>query len=264
MIHAPFESERYDAAAREILAGNLRVFAPTSSAAATPIAPPVSSHPVIRAIVDVLGRQDPPLRCADPPPATPATNLAGVNFRDQHLANTNFNGADLRTADFTTADLSFATLCGADLTDANFTGAFLVTTDLTGARVSPGTRWQGAHLNAETLLGLEIRDADLAEVDLGFAALSGADLSEANLSRANLSEADLPGADLTAAVLFEADLSRANLSGADLSEANLSGADLSEADLSRANLRLVLGLTPEQRQMAAEQGAILDEPEGSG
>ena len=250
VIHAPFESERYDAAAREILAGNLRVFAPTSSAAATPIAPPVSSHPVIRAIVDVLGRQDPPHRCADPPPATPATNLAGVNFRDQHLANTNFNGADLRTADFTNADLTFATLCGADLTfatlygadltNANFTGAFLVATDLTGVRVSPATRWQGAHLNAETLLELlDIRDADLAEVDLSYADLFGADLSDANLSAADLSDANL-------------------------SEANLSRANLFGADLSGANLRLVIGLTPEQRQMAAEQGAILDEPEGSG
>jgi hypothetical protein len=54
--------------------------------------------------------------------------------------------------------------------------------------------------------------------------LIGADLRRANLRRANLSGANLSGADL-----IGADLRRANLSGANLSGANLSGAYLSDA-----------------------------------
>jgi uncharacterized protein YjbI with pentapeptide repeats len=85
-------------------------------------------------------------------------------------------------------------------------------------------------------LGIAVKLAIEAKVNLSWANLSGANLSGANLSWANLSGANLSGANLSGANLSGADLSRANLSWADLSRANLSWADLSGADLSRADL----------------------------
>jgi uncharacterized protein YjbI with pentapeptide repeats len=102
------------------------------------------------------------------------------------------------------------------------------------------------------LSGLDLREADLFNVNLSFAdlskaALDGAVLSHANLSQANLREAGLIRAILIKANVREADLSRARLGSVRLLEANLTGANLSEADLrlarltdanlSRANLR---------------------------
>lgn len=71
--------------------------------------------------------------------------------------------------------------------------------------------------------------AELAGVDLAFAALQGADLEGADLTRANLSGASLNGANLTNANLAGANLSSANLQGANLERANLSGANLTGA-----------------------------------
>ena len=70
-------------------------------------------------------------------------------------------------------------------------------------------------------MGIAVKLAISAKIDLSWANLSGANLSRVNLSGANLSWANLSGANL----------SRANLSGADLSGADLSGADLSGANL---------------------------------
>jgi len=64
VMRTSVQSERYDHTARDILASNLHVFAPSSvNGTGTPIAPPESSKATILAIVDVLGRQDPPIAC---------------------------------------------------------------------------------------------------------------------------------------------------------------------------------------------------------
>lgn len=102
---------------------------------------------------------------------------------------------------------------------------------------------------------IDLRSADLSEVNLREAYLFGIDLSRANLDKANLSKAHLNGANLSETHLNGANLSEAYLSQAylsaysatwanlklpypdiDLREANLSEADLSNAYLSEARL----------------------------
>jgi len=71
-------------------------------------------------------------------------------------------------------------------------------------------------VDAETLSGADLSDANLRGADLSDAYLIGANLSGANLSDANLRGADLSGADLSGANLSDANLRGANLSGANL------------------------------------------------
>lgn len=78
---------------------------------------------------------------------------------------------------------------------------------------------------------VNLADATLREVDLGFA-----DLTNADLSRVIFAGADLTFAKLTRALLTAADLTGADLTGADLTFANLTGAYLTRADLTRADL----------------------------
>ena len=255
VISAAADSDRYDEAVREILAGNLRVYTPPiSGAGATPVAPPTSSRAVIRAIVDVLGKHNSLAACfADdsgtPVPAAGSTgaspNLTGVNLREQQLARANLAGTDLRAADFTGADLSFATLCGADLANASLAEARLAfadfrNADLGSARASgaefASATLSNANLGAADLTGADFFGADLAGAFLGVADLAGADFSLADLRGAVLVRADLTGANLSSADLGGADLRWANLAGADLSGAALAGADLFCADLAGADL----------------------------
>lgn len=111
--------------------------------------------------------------------------------------------------------------------------------------------------------GLDVRGANLDDVDLGELPLSGlvggltptewaeasyeqlqaamvhmnhVSLREAQLDHAHLSGAQLHGADLTWACLVGADLSFAELQGADLSDTQLQGADLSFAELQETTL----------------------------
>ena len=81
---------------------------------------------------------------------------------------------------------------------------------------------QECDLKMASLVGANLRGADLSE----------SDLSGASLWLVNLRGASLVGADLTEIDLQEANLSRADLSGAKLFLANLADADLFGADLS--------------------------------
>ncbi len=143
--------------------------------------------------------------------------------------------------------------------------------------------------------GLDLRDADLHQVDLshlpltrprqGFgivdwrapteAQLEGhflvgpplkeayivaAQLEGANLGQAQLKGTYLNGAQLKRANLSEAQLKRANLSGAQLEEAELSWAQLEEADLGRAQLKKAK-LFGAQLKRANLSGAQLEEAE---
>ena len=93
----------------------------------------------------------------------------------------------------------------------------------------------------------DLYGADLRKADLGKANLVGAKLGKASLVWANLFEADLGGAEccradlrsshLRWANLRSANLLAANLYQANLRETNLHGADLREASLVWANLR---------------------------
>ncbi|HEY6331157.1 MAG TPA: pentapeptide repeat-containing protein [Blastocatellia bacterium] len=82
----------------------------------------------------------------------------------------------------------------------------------------------------ESLRGLNLIRADLAEV-----CVAGADLTSANLRMADLTRADLTEARLTNAHLSGAILKEAILVGANLVEANMIGVTLQDADLSRAD-----------------------------
>ncbi len=94
---------------------------------------------------------------------------------------------------------------------------------------------------------IELREADLDDINLKNANLINIYLPEVNLCNANLSGANLQKANFTQTNftntnLEKADLYKANLSGADLHNANLESsdltyADLSGTDLSKANLK---------------------------
>ena len=98
-------------------------------------------------------------------------------------------------------------------------------------------RWRLAEPDTRPDLSqANLKDANLAGVDLSRAALWQTDLSGANLAEANLVGADLYGARLCRTNLAGARLDEADLSSTDLTRANLSGAGLAQANLVHANL----------------------------
>jgi uncharacterized protein YjbI with pentapeptide repeats len=102
-------------------------------------------------------------------------------------------------------------------------------------------------LRLDTLVGVDLHNADLRGACLDRANLTGADLHGADLSLALLRWAEMRGANLTGANLERAKLRnawlrRANargarLTGAGLRVADLGDVDLTEADLQHADLR---------------------------
>ncbi|MCD8489932.1 MAG: pentapeptide repeat-containing protein [Desertifilum sp.] len=109
------------------------------------------------------------------------------------------------------------------------------TQDFAGARLL-GVDLRNLDLAEANFQGTYLRGADLCDTDLSDADLSGANLAGADLSGAYLSNANLQGADLHRASLALANLSGANLQGANLQQANLSQANLSDTNLREANL----------------------------
>jgi uncharacterized protein YjbI with pentapeptide repeats len=86
------------------------------------------------------------------------------------------------------------------------------------------------------LVGQNLRQADLRQMDLSRACLAGADLRGALLDGARLDGADLTGALLDGARLEGAELRRARLVGASLRQAELGGAHLEQSLLHGAHL----------------------------
>ncbi|TVQ44210.1 MAG: pentapeptide repeat-containing protein [Gloeocapsa sp. DLM2.Bin57] len=86
------------------------------------------------------------------------------------------------------------------------------------------------------LSNADLRQLDLAQVTLWDANLQGANLAQANLTKSDLRGANLTKANLSGANLAEADLRNANFTQANLSQAILEGANLSGALLIQANL----------------------------
>ena len=107
----------------------------------------------------------------------------------------------------------------------------IIVVTLVGANLRDADLWF-ADLN-----GADLRGADLVGANLRYADLRGADLSDANLRYAYLGFANLVGADLRDADLRDADLRDADLRFADLNGADLRDADLRYADLRYADLR---------------------------
>jgi uncharacterized protein YjbI with pentapeptide repeats len=102
--------------------------------------------------------------------------------------------------------------------------------------IRTGVSLIGAELRKAELGGVDLRYARLASADFSGAVLDKALLTRASLVKANLSGAHLRGAHLAVANLIGANLSNADLTGANLGYAQLSGANLSGAILDGANL----------------------------
>jgi uncharacterized protein YjbI with pentapeptide repeats len=122
------------------------------------------------------------------------------------------------------------------LVDVDLRGA-----DLHGARLSSadlsGADLAGADLNSADLSGVNLRDADLRRANLSWANMTAASVANANLQEANLTWATLCRADLSEAKLNSAKLINSNLTGIDASRASLVAADLGWANMTGAKLR---------------------------
>ncbi|HTK11004.1 MAG TPA: pentapeptide repeat-containing protein [Ktedonobacteraceae bacterium] len=109
-------------------------------------------------------------------------------------------------------------------------------------------------------------NASLSDSTFAYSDLKGATFANARLRRVDFAHADLSNAILTRAKLRRASFVGAKLSGADLSEAELPGADLTGANiedaasLARTILKDARGLTPEQREICLQKGALFDIP----
>ncbi|MDP8973959.1 MAG: pentapeptide repeat-containing protein [Actinomycetota bacterium] len=117
-----------------------------------------------------------------------------------------------------------------ELGQADLRNANLAGVDLTGAAL-----WQ-ADLRGANLAGAALEHADLYNARLDPSRSRLTNLAEARLHQADLTLANLTQADLSGAALTEANLGHANLHDADLR-----GADLDWADLTEANLFLLQG-----------------------
>jgi uncharacterized protein YjbI with pentapeptide repeats len=103
------------------------------------------------------------------------------------------------------------------------------------------------HADGVPLVGVDVSDAFLQEIDLGGADLlranfRGADVrggkfTKSRLEFADLSSANFRGADFQKADLRKATFGDADLNGANLRESDLEGANLSKADLRTTDLR---------------------------
>jgi pentapeptide repeat protein len=99
-------------------------------------------------------------------------------------------------------------------------------------------------------LNVSISERQFGRVQGGPINLSRAEFRRARLDQATLVEANLIGAVLTEADLSDARLDQADLRGAKLAHAALGGARLKDANLCGADLRLSLGLTQAQIDLA--------------
>jgi hypothetical protein len=86
-------------------------------------------------------------------------------------------------------------------------------------------------IDADSLVGANLRGADLQGANLQGASLRLANLQGADLQGANLRDVNLRGANLREADLRDVNLQDADLRGANLREANLRYANLQGADL---------------------------------
>jgi hypothetical protein len=155
-------------------------------------------------------------------------------------------------------------LSGADLSGADLGGSQSVIGiqgPAGGFDFGTGADLYGADLSEANLIGTNLSNVTMNNVELYRATLSGTDMTGVLLPFANLSEANLREADLSPALLTRTDLSYANLRGANLSNAYLNKANLSNADLSEANLNGAFLVTGAQLAKARSlEGATM--PDG--
>ncbi len=205
-------------------------------------------------------------------------NLTGQDLSNTYLSGANLSNFRLSRSNLSDTDLYRALLNHADMSKAIMNRTYLLQATMMMADLN------GANLSDADLSSTESASANLSKADLSRARLSGAYLSNGDLSYANLTHAyltsayltsvDLSNANLTCtdfsrAMLFGANLSHTNLTLARLEDADLTDADLTDADLrntefikvilQKATMHNVKNLSPEFRQEAQRQGALLDD-----
>jgi uncharacterized protein YjbI with pentapeptide repeats len=121
---------------------------------------------------------------------------------------------------------------------------------------------QEVDLNGANLLRADFRSADIRGGNFAGSQLEFADLTSANLRNADLQNADLGNAHLEDTDLFGADLRKADLTGTHFGKADLRNADLRDAkwqgiaDVKLANLFGVRNAPPGFLEWAVEKGAV--------
>jgi uncharacterized protein YjbI with pentapeptide repeats len=157
-----------------------------------------------------------------------SADLRKLDLRKLGMSGANLAGADLRGADFSDTVFRRMKQGNADMREAHLRNTFLAHANLRG------TDLRGADMRNVDLIGADLSDAKLQDIDLREADLRGATLYNADLSGANLADARLVGVELRKANLHGADLRRASLDGATLSGANLLNAKVRQEQLARA------------------------------
>ena len=142
-------------------------------------------------------------------------NLENGKFAQENLEGANFSVANLTGVDFSGANLKGVDFSGANLTDANLEG---------------GVRFTDADLEDAILLGIDIDDIALEELQSLIEYLAKYYPHKLNLTKLNLTLLDLT----------KIDLSKVSLRGVDFTGCNFTGVNIMELDLSECII------TPEQ------------------
>ncbi len=120
-------------------------------------------------------------------------------------------------------------LSGNDMSRANFSSIDLIGSDLRNTMLKD-VNLEKATLNRTDFSGSKMAGANLSKAEGGRARFKDTDLSGANLTKAELNRASFEAANLA-----ESDLSKSELGRADFADANLTNSDISFANLARAN-----------------------------
>lgn len=181
-------------------------------------------------------------------------NLAEQNFAKAKLTDANFSAADLTGADFSEAVLTNVDFSGANLTDANFShadlsgailsGANLLRTNFTNAKLN-GVTLTEANLEEAILLGVEIDELGIEELQALIEYMAVYFPHKLNLTKLNLTLLDLSKIDLTKVSLRGVDFTGCSLRGVNLWEL-----DLSECIISPAQIAEALGHPPSPQELA--------------
>lgn len=171
-------------------------------------------------------------------------NLQNANFSVANLTGVDFSGADLRGVDFSGANLTDANLEGADLSGAILSGSVLVRTNFTGAKMK-GLKLTEAYLEDAILLGVEIDEIGIEELQALIEYMAKYYPHKLNLAKLNLTLLDLS----------KIDLSKVSLRGVDFTGCSFVGVNIAELDLSECiitpeQIAQALGRVPGKEELA--------------
>ncbi len=162
------------------------------------------------------------------------TDLTGAVFDNACLKGADFSGANLTEVDFSHADLSNAIFSGANLCKTNFTGAKL-----------NGVKLTEANLEEAILLGIEIDELGVEELQALVEYMAIYYPHKLNLTKLNLTLLDLAKIDLTKVSLRGVDFTGCSMKGVKIWEL-----DLSECVISPAQMAEALGYPPSPQEIA--------------